>query len=495
MCCSEKDPLMQKDEKMYLDKSKHISLRLAGPLTVSFLSYMAIWINTYATSEWIQHRIKVQMFENETLTDTSSSCNNHSNPDYAKLEKVQQETARWQMYLTMTIKSIALVTTFFYTVYTDLIGRKFLFILSCFSITLYFFLSSLVILFDLHFIFLLLASVIYALTGTSYGLLAVGYSYIADITLVGKQRAMAFFAMDVSISVSGTIGALVSGYYIEAMGFIYPSFTSAAIAFLGLLVAIFCVPESMKDNKKIQRPPLKQSILRPFEFYVSKKFKGSRLLYIMLLFAFIFADMTGVHRKTIEALYQLGMPFCWSPSKIGIFATLNATSANVLGTLFLKGFQYCISNIVIALISITTSAGAFVLEALASTDIMLYLVALPACLINIASPLIRSTMSTMTSKQNQGALSASLLVVQTICSFVAGYADNSVYAATLPFFNGFIFLVFAGYCVLSALFLMAYIWIKKIKDKMNDMTTTVNVLPDDGVKQRDSDGDRQQCKV
>lgn len=153
----------------------------------------------------------------------------------------------------------------------------------------------------------------------------------------------------------------------------YPSFCAAGIALLSLLVAIFCVPESLGQKDKIARPRLKESITRPFAFYVSNNFKGFRLLYIMLIFGFVFADLTSVNRKSIEALYQLGMPFCWPPSKIGLFATLNATSANVLGLAILKAFQTCLSNVTIALISLATTAGSFVIEAIASTDIMLYL--------------------------------------------------------------------------------------------------------------------------
>ena len=45
-----------------------------------------------------------------------------------------------------------------------------------------------------------------------------------------------------------------------------------------------------------------------------------------------------------------------------------------------------------------------------------------------------------------GALFASIILVTSICSFIASITDNSVYAATLDVFNGFIFITLAGYC-------------------------------------------------
>lgn len=296
MASSETDDLLSK-EKLNIDvKSKHLVLRLIGILSVFILIYMAMNMQSYASREWIQHRIKVQMFGNETMQENTFSCTNQSNPDYAKLERVQQEAARWQMYMTIASSSIVVVTTFLYTVYSDVIGRRFVFILCCFSITLYYFLSSLVVLFNMEFIYLILANVIYSLTGTSYGLLAVGYSSIADIATAGKERAIALVCMNLSASIGDTFGALTAG-------FVYPSFTAAAIALLGSLVAVFCIPESLNENDKLIRPRLLESIKRPFAFYFSKTFTGLRLIFGILLISFIFSDMAGVHVSTTETLF------------------------------------------------------------------------------------------------------------------------------------------------------------------------------------------------
>ncbi|XP_045187694.2 proton-coupled folate transporter-like isoform X2 [Mercenaria mercenaria] len=402
-------------------KQKHLAWRLIGPLSVNFLIYLAGTIQVYACNEWIQNRVKVTIFGNETIETNSAACSNHSDPAYSKLTHVQQETSKWQMYNAIALKA-ASFPAYILVLYTDVFGRRFLFILSSFGNALYFFLSGFIMRFELNFTYLILANVLYGLTGV--GLYAASYSYVADVTSPGKERSFSVFLLDTSLPVAGVVGAFVSGYFIEASGFIYPTFTATGIAVIGTFVAIFGIPESLEKKDRIRNPKIFESFIRPFSFYFSKRFNGSRLLFIMLFFAYIFADISVVHRKTMEALYQLGMPFCWSPSKIGLFATFLGLGANVFGVAFLKTFQRYMSDITIAIISTCVTAGSFVLEALASTDTMLYLVAVPACMSYLMSPLIRGTMSTMTPKQHQGALSAGLLVVQTVCSFVGSVTDN-----------------------------------------------------------------------
>lgn len=351
-------------------KQRHLAYRLAGPIAVNFLVYLAGTIQVYACNEWIQHRVKFSAFGNISLKTNSSACFNHTDPAYVKLTQVQQETSRWQMYNAIALKS-ASFPAYFLALYTDIFGRRYLFIQTSFGNALYFFLTGLIMLFDLSFTYLITANVLYGLTGV--GLYAASYAFVADVTLPGKERTFSIFLLDTSLPIAGVLGSFVSGYFIETCGFIYPTFTSTGIALIGACIAVFWIQESLNKEDRIRNPNLFESFVRPFSFYFSKRFKGVRMLYVMLLFAYVFADMAVVHRKTMEALYQLGMPFCWSPVKIGVFATLLGLSSNGFGTVFLKIFQRRISDITIALISMVATASSFVLEALASTDFMLYM--------------------------------------------------------------------------------------------------------------------------
>ena len=354
-------------------KGRHIFFRLKWPLAAIFLVYFSGWLNVYSVNDWIQHRVKMMMYPNESL-QSRGACANESDPAYDKLARVQQETSRWLMYNTIALKTASPVLGFVCAVFTDTYGRKFLFIYSNFGQVLYYTLAAIIVFFNMDFIYLVVANVIYGLTGV--GLLAVTYSYIADITEAGNERALATLLVSIATYVPGTIGSLTTGLFIEKSGFAYPAFTAAGVSLISFLIATFLIPESVTKPVKGEKkkcPRLTSIIIEPFSFYFSKRFKGLRRVYILFLFAFVFADMSMEHRKTVENLYLLGMPFCWKPFKIGIFAAAISTSTNFVGLGALKLMQKKLLNPTIALLSSTVTCVSFIMEAVAKTDVTLYL--------------------------------------------------------------------------------------------------------------------------
>lgn len=55
-----------------------------------------------------------------------------------------------------------------------------------------------------------------------------------------------------------------------------------------------------------------------------------------------------------------------------------------------------------------------------------------------------------------GALFASVIMIQSLCSLIGAVTDNSIYAATLEVFNGFVFIFLACYCAITFV-LLGYI--------------------------------------
>ena len=348
----------------------NIFCRLKWPITAVFLVYFAGWMNVYSVNDWVQHRVKIKMYPNESLR-SFGACSNHSDPDYDKLARVQRETSKWLMYSTIALKTASPIISFVCTIFTDTYGRKFLFVYAYFGQVLYYSLAALIILFNMDFIYLVAANIIYGLTGV--GLLSVTYAHIADVTQPGNDRAIATMLVSLGIYIPGSIGSLSTGLFIEQCGFALPAFTAAGISLISFFIACCFIQETLikpaKGTKTCIRP---SAIIKPFSFYFSKKFKGSRRFYILLLFGFVFADMSTEHRKTMENLYLLGMPFCWKPFKIGLFAAAISTSSNFIGLFSLKLMQRKLFNPTIALISSSVTLLSFVMEAVARTDIVLY---------------------------------------------------------------------------------------------------------------------------
>ena len=354
--------------------SRWTKCRIYVVLLFTAFNNIGIHFYYYPRNEWLQGKIQREYFPNQTFS-LNKVCGevNKSDPNYDKHAKVQQVTANWQMYLTMGSKGMCVFTSFIYAAYTDSYGRRFLFILSSFSMFLLSSLIAAVIYFDAHPIYIVATETLYGLFGTHYGFEAASFMYLADLTHPGTQRSMSMFLLAASKTMGEAIGAFAVGYYIKGIGFFYPVLTSASLQLILFILVILTIRESHKKERRLPRPPVLELIKRPFAFYTSSDFKHSRCLFLLLLFAFAFADMTVTHRKSIETLYQLGLPFCWNPVKIALFATAGCLGQNVIGLGFLRLVQRCFTDIKISLIAALTNAGSFVIEGLASTSLVLYL--------------------------------------------------------------------------------------------------------------------------
>ena len=355
--------------------SKTVFLKLFILSIVGCLNYFSMGLHSYNVNEWTQHMVKQKYFGNRTFSANFSACEktNKSDPDYITYTHVQQETARWQIYNTVASTVPAFITAVIYPSYTDAFGRKYLFILSLTGIFLQFFIDALTILFSGSLVFIVLGAFMFGITGTSYCLLSAMFTYIADVTESGKQRTAAITVVESFLLIMSTSSGLVAGFFIDATGFTYPGITSACMSFATLLIVVFLLPETLPQGKRQKRLPVHKSVKRVVDFYLSSDFKGKRSLYILLIVSFIVLDLCSVHRRSLEVLYQLGMPFCWGPKKIGYFAALTNVGQSVASIGLVTLLQKCLSDVSIGMLASFSNACSLVLEGFANTDLLLYL--------------------------------------------------------------------------------------------------------------------------
>ena len=344
---------------------------------VGCLNYFSIGMHSYTVNEWTQHQVKVRYFGNISIQSNFSACTetNKSDPDYITYTHVQQETARWQIYNTVASTVPAFITALVYPSYSDTFGRKYLFILSLIGVFLQLFIDCITISLNGNLVFTVLGSFMFGITGTTYCLLSAMFSYIADITENGKQRTAAMTIVESELLIMSTTSGLAVGFYIDAVGYVSPAITAACMSFVNLLIVIFILPETLERSRRHKRLPVIKSVKRITNFYlrVSKEFKGKRTLYILMIVSFIVLDLCSVHRRSLEVLYQLGMPFCWGPKKIGYFAALSNVGQSLAAIGLIVVLQKCLSDVSIGMLASLSNACSYILEAFASTDLMLYL--------------------------------------------------------------------------------------------------------------------------
>ncbi|XP_056005243.1 solute carrier family 46 member 3-like isoform X3 [Ostrea edulis] len=94
-------------------------------------------------------------------------------------------------------------------------------------------------------------------------------------------------------------------------------------------------------------------------------------------------------------------------------------------------------------------------------------------------PMIRAIMSRMTSPDKQGALFGGIAGIETACGVIGSLTFNAIYAHTISFFRGTVFIVMAGIILTSLLLLV----ILAISSRQVPILSEANLQED--VKQKD----------
>ncbi|KAK6305805.1 hypothetical protein J4Q44_G00245850 [Coregonus suidteri] len=385
------------------------------------------------------------------VSDNSSRCDPSNTSSHH--EEVQKAASLFSLYTDLFSMIPSLAATLILVAYSDQRGRKITIILPLIG-SLFYTLSFLsVSFFELDLYLLIVASFVSALFGGLGTFLGGCFSYIADLCEDGQEKTLRMAVVDMVIGLLSGVASLSTGYFLRAAGFNWPFFTSALFQCVNLVYAVFVLEET------VQRPPddpldgsPRRTAMRQLAYGVYQLFAGASrrrnvlLVLLLLLFSsFSFANMGGL---SLITLYELNQPLCWTEILIGYGSALSTT---VFLTSFVgvTVFSRCgVPNLIIILIGILSVMAGMTLVAFAKTTLMMFLVRLPMLLAIMPFPVLRSMMSKIVSKTEQGALFACLACLDSVSNSVAVVLFSSLYAATVTWYPGFCFLLSAGLCVI-----------------------------------------------
>lgn len=150
----------------------------------------------------------------------------------------------------------------------------------------------------------------------------------------------------------------------------------------------------------------------------------------------------------MTTLYELSEPLCWTEILIGYGSALSTT---VFLTSFagVTLFTYCgVPQLLIVLLGILSVVSGMLTAAFAKTTLLMFIVRIPMLLSIMPFPVLRSMMSKIVPKSEQGALFACLSFMESLSNNVSSVVFYSVYAATVSWCPAFVFLLSAGLCVI-----------------------------------------------
>ncbi|XP_066507776.1 lysosomal proton-coupled steroid conjugate and bile acid symporter SLC46A3 [Hoplias malabaricus] len=382
--------------------------------------------------------------------DTSSRCASNNSNVSSHHEEVQKAASMFSMYSDLFSLIPSLIVTLILVAYSDQRGRKITMIFPLIGALVYCLSFLAVSIFELNLYLLIAASFVSALFGGIGTMLGGCFSYVADLCENDKQKILRMAGLDMVIGLLSGAALISTGYFLSATGFNWPFFTSGIFHLLNLLYVIFFLKESRVVENPVGSDATDGAIQKLTLSIYNLFAEGSRrrnallVLLIVIFCSFSFANFGGL---TVITLYELNEPLCWSEILIGYGSAL---SISVFVTSFIGVYllSRCLPNLVIIFIGILSVFIGMTMMAFVKTTLMMFLVRTPMLLAVMPFPVLRSMMSRVVSKSEQGALFACVAFVDNLCTNLANAAFNSVYSLTVAWFPGFVFLLAAGICLI-----------------------------------------------
>ncbi|XP_044225565.1 solute carrier family 46 member 3 [Thunnus albacares] len=395
------------------------------------------------------------------ISDNTSRCAGNSSSNQTSYhQEVQRQASLFSLYTELFSTVPSLIVTLMLVAYSDRGGRKITIILPLIGTLIYTLTFLAVSYFELNIYLLIGSSLLSSLFGGLGTFLGGCFAYIADLCEDGHQKTLRMAGLDMMIGLLSGVASISTGYFLRAAGFNWPFLTSALFQCVILLYAIFILEETVKKappdaiilDGAPQHSATKQMLYGVYQMFVgaSRRCKTVLVLLILIFTSFSFAYGGGISLMT---LYELNEPLCWTEILIGYGSALSTTVflASFMGV---SAFTYCgMPQLLIVLLGILSVISGMILTAFAKTTLLMFIVRVPMLLSIMPFPVLRSMMSKIISKSQQGALFACLSFLESLTNNVSSAVFNSVYAATVSWFPGFVFLLSAGLCVIPLSFL------------------------------------------
>ncbi|CAI5643469.1 solute carrier family 46 member 3 [Oreochromis niloticus] len=421
---------------------------------VMALCAFSYFLNAPLMQQYVYRRLWVQMTNTTYPISDISRCTANTSNNSNSYEDVQKQASLFSLYTDVLCTIPSLVVILLLVTYSDRAGRKITIIMPVIGMLINTLAYLTVSYFELNIYLLIGSSILSALCGGLGTFLGGCFAYIADLCDTCRQKTLRMAGVDMMIGVLAGGASISTGYFLKTAGFNWPFLTSALILCLSLIYAVFVLEETIKPPTDAviidllpQRSAIKQMVCGVYQMLAggSRSCKIALALLIVIFFSFSFGYIGGVSMIT---LYELNKPLCWTEILIGYGSALY-TSVFLTSFVGVSLFTYCgVPQLLIVLLGILSLAISMVMTAFAKTTSFMFIAIASMLLSKMPFPVLRSMMSEIISKSEQGALFAFIYFLEILSNNVSTGVFNSIYAATVSWCPGFVFLLSAGLCVI-----------------------------------------------
>ncbi|CAG2237105.1 unnamed protein product [Mytilus edulis] len=376
---SEETPLL-----VNKDNCEDIKLRYPRWLTFSilisipFLHMLSYILSLYVIGQYTYVYFLEEKFPGvpHSLSGSLSSCNiNKSSIAYFIESSIQQTSAKWAIYTNLAFIIPSVLININLATYSDVHGRKLFFIVPLAGTIIKNILCAVGMYYKMNVRLMLIFYMIEACTGSWVASLSMSFCFVADTTTPGKGRSLIISLLDGGVGL-GAIGAsLLSGYLITwTNGYHYPQLMAVIIAIIPFLCVLTMVQETLPISRRRSNVSILQNIQRVFDCYRSNFSPfGKRWVFVVLIITFAMSALTVLSRASVDSLYFVSAPFCWSSITIGLYTGIRTVLWNIGGVILIIILQICTTDEVISLVGCITTTAALIIQGLAKTNLMMYI--------------------------------------------------------------------------------------------------------------------------
>ncbi|GAB1609740.1 hypothetical protein Ahia01_001259900 [Argonauta hians] len=451
---------------------------------IHFLENMAFALSGPVMDQYFYARLA-----EDHIANTSSSLNsefdlgenslcsvNKTSPAYILQQKVQSDAATWGLYFNLIQGIPQAFLVFLLGSWADVLGRKFATAFNMVGSLGRCVINLAVMYWRLPVSYLCIGFFLQGITGGYFAHAIILFVYTADLTSKSRTRGTLLTVVDnVSFLFYGVVN-FGTGYFIRELGFFWPTLCAVVLRIVLLIMLLVITKETLKTRGRWSDLSLTKSVQRVLKFYsVSHQHqsKYARLQFYLCIIIFISLSQSINGIWGLELLYQFNSPFCFDSIKRGRYMGITSIVQPLLCMISLKVLQLFFQDCLIGLIGVTTMIGQNIFVALATTEWMLYVAGLVGAPGMLAFAMIRTIVSQLSDAKEQGSVFAGLGTVEAICAMTSSLMLNSIYAHTLLWMKGFVFIVVAICCIVPASLLLALHFVIK-KDSKRESVQQVN---------------------
>jgi len=398
---------------------------------------------------------------------TEPKCGENSSDSL--YDKVTSESSKWLLYCNIAGFLTSFVFTPIITHRGDVVGRKpplmFVFV----GFFLFVSITIVTVSMNLSLYWLLVARLVCGLGGDYSALLACCYAYLSDVS-TRHNRTMRLMVGEACMGLGGILGNLISGPWINSKGFESPLWLLLAITLVSLFYIIFFLNESVNSA-------LGKGVITKMKNFIScKSFRNlstlsvdsERKLLIGLFICMFMQTVTYDGVLDVMTIYQKSTPLCWSTSLIGYSQSI-LVSTSLVGVVVMKLTKVKLTQFTLFTLGIVSEVTVMLFFTITTVTWLLFLGLVLGSLTSLVIVILRSVLSTQTTKENHGTMFAINSMVTSIASLVASFLFNGIFTV-MTSYKQLVFLVAA---VIYSMVFVVYCILKKTTNM--DRTTHTNV--------------------